>query len=36
MAQWLRAPAALLGDPDLIPSAHMAAYNCLELQFQGL
>jgi hypothetical protein len=28
MAQWLRA-LALPGDPDSIPSSHLAVYNCL-------
>ena len=29
MAQQLRALSALLENPDSIPSAHMAAHNCL-------
>ena len=29
MTQWLGALAAFWGDLDLIPSAHMVAYNCL-------
>jgi hypothetical protein len=34
--KWLRADVALVEDPGLIPSTHMVAHNCLELQFQGI
>jgi hypothetical protein len=33
MAQLLRELAVLPVDPDLIPSTHMAAQNCLQFQF---
>ncbi|KAK7798640.1 hypothetical protein U0070_002731 [Myodes glareolus] len=33
MAQRLRALTALPEDPGLIPSTHMAAHNCLKMQF---
>lgn len=36
VAQWLRAFAALVEDPGLVPSTHMTSYNCLKLQFQGI
>lgn len=36
MAQQLRALAALPEDPGSVPSTHMAAHNCLKLQFQGI
>ncbi|CAO2645611.1 hypothetical protein LEMLEM_LOCUS27546 [Lemmus lemmus] len=36
MAQWLRALTALPKDPGSIPSTHMAAHNCLKIQFQGI
>lgn len=35
MAQWLTALAILPEDPHSIPRTHMAAHNCLSLQFQG-
>lgn len=35
MTQQLRVLTALVGDSGLIPSTHMAAHNCLSLQFQG-
>ena len=36
MAQWLGAPTALPEDLGSIPSTHMAAHNCLKIQFQGI
>ena len=36
MAQWLKALAALPGDPGSVPSTYMAAHNHLFLQFQRL
>lgn len=36
MAQWLRALAALLEDSSSIPSTHVTAHNCLQLQSQGI
>jgi hypothetical protein len=36
MAQRLKALAALPEDPGSIPSTHMVAHNCLQLQFQGI
>jgi hypothetical protein len=36
MVRWLGALAALEENLHLIPSFHMAPYNCLELQFQGV
>ena len=36
MAQWLRALTALPEDPGSILSTHMAAHNCLKIQFQGI
>ena len=36
MAQQLRALTTLVEDPGLVPSVHMMARICLELQFQGL
>ncbi|CAO2608825.1 hypothetical protein LEMLEM_LOCUS13963 [Lemmus lemmus] len=36
MAQRLRALTALPEDPGSIPSTHMAAHNCLKIQFQGI
>ena len=36
MAQWLRALTAPPEDPGSIPSTHMAAHNCLWLQFHGI
>jgi hypothetical protein len=36
MAQRLRVQAVLPEDPGSIPSAHMAAHNCLQLQYQGI
>jgi hypothetical protein len=36
MAQLVRALAALPEDPGSISSTHIAAPNCLELQFQGI
>ena len=36
IAHWLKALAATLPeDPGSTPSTHVAAYSCLELQFQG-
>ena len=35
MAVWLGALPALQKDPGQIPSNHMAAHNCLSLQYQG-
>ena len=34
-AQWLRVLVALAEDIGLVPSNHMADYNCLYPQFQG-
>jgi hypothetical protein len=31
LVQWLSAPVAFPEDPGLIPSTHMAAYNCLSI-----
>ena len=36
MALWLRALAALVEDLELIPSTHMVAHNCLQLQLWGI
>ena len=35
MAQWLRAPAALLEDPSLIPRIHTVAHNSLPSAVPG-
>lgn len=36
MAEGLRALTTLPEDLDSIPRTHMAVYNCLQLQFQGI
>jgi hypothetical protein len=36
MAQQYRALAVLLENWGSVPSTHMAVYNCLYLQFQGI
>ena len=36
MAQQLRALTALPEDPGSIPSTHMAAHNCLKMQFHKI
>lgn len=35
MAQWLKAPAALVADQGLVLGTHMEAHNHLYFQFRG-
>lgn len=36
MAPWLRVLASVGEDLDSVASTHVAAHNCLQLQFRGI